>query len=66
MSASPGALGGLRGLVHVRSILGNTGVLVLPDQAAIGKANQAFDEHGKLHDESQQAAIIDLGANSLA
>ena len=32
MSASPGAQGGLRGLVHVRSILGNIGVIVLPDQ----------------------------------
>ncbi len=34
LSASPGALGGLRGLVAVRSILGNIGVHVLPDRVA--------------------------------
>lgn len=62
MSASPGRLGGLRGLGHVRSILSNIGVLVLPDQKAIGSAHQAFDDNDNLHDESQQAAIIHLGA----
>ncbi len=36
ISASQGALGGLRGLVHVRSILGNIGVVVLPEQSAVG------------------------------
>ena len=44
MSASPGALGGLRGLVHVRAILGNIGVLVVPDQAAVGAVMNAFNE----------------------
>ncbi|MEB3294617.1 MAG: NAD(P)H-dependent oxidoreductase [Synechococcales bacterium] len=62
MSASPGALGGLRGLVHVRAILGNLGLLVLPDQKAIGNAFQAFDENGNLQDEAQRRAIVQLGS----
>jgi chromate reductase, NAD(P)H dehydrogenase (quinone) len=61
ISTSPGALGGLRGLFHVRSILSSIGVLVLADQKAIGNAYQAFDEHGNLKDEAQQTAILQLG-----
>ncbi|MBI3824165.1 MAG: NAD(P)H-dependent oxidoreductase [Planctomycetes bacterium] len=61
MSASPGGLGGLRGLVHVRSILGNINVIVLPDQIAINRAMDAFNPDGALKDAKLQAAIEGLG-----
>ena len=63
MSASPGMLGGLRGLVHVRSILGNIGVIVLPDQIAIAKAHEAFNENGTLKDKKQEDQVKNIGAN---
>jgi chromate reductase len=61
MSASPGALGGLRGLVHVRSILSNIGVIVLPDQIAVAKAHEAFNADGSLKDSKQQSGVEGLG-----
>lgn len=63
MSASPGVLGGLRGLVHVRSILGNIGVLVIPDQVAIAKAHEAFDADGTLKDKKQEERVKMIGSN---
>lgn len=62
VSASPGALGGLRGLVHLRSILGNIQVLVLPDQLAIVKAHEAFSDDGSLKDAQQQATLERIAA----
>ncbi len=62
LSASPGSLGGLRGLVTVRSILGNLQVLVLPDQVAVGKAHEAFGEDGSLRDPKRAAAVNSLAA----
>jgi len=61
-AASPGALGGLRGLVHVRAILGNIGVTVLPDQVAVAKAHEAFRDDGSLADERLAARVKGLGA----
>lgn len=57
-AASTGALGGLRGLVPLRMMLGNIGVYVTPSQAALSKATESFDENGKLVNE-QQAAMVD-------
>ncbi|MCB0353580.1 MAG: NAD(P)H-dependent oxidoreductase [Bdellovibrionales bacterium] len=57
LSASPGGLGGLRGLVTVRSILGNIKVLVLPDQFALSSAGSAFDEKGNLKDSTHVQAV---------
>jgi len=61
MSASPGAPGGLQGLNHVRSILSNLGVIVLPDQIAVAKAHEAFKPDGSIIDLKQQAGIEALG-----
>lgn len=66
MSASPGALGGLRGLVHLRAILGNIKVIVLPDQMAVSKAHEAFNADGSLKDAAQQEAIRSLGSSLAA
>ena len=62
MSASPGALGGLRGLVHVRAILGNLGCMVLPEQVAVMSAHQAFDDDGDLKDEARRSQVESLGS----
>ena len=57
MSASPGALGGLRGLVHLRAILGNIGVWVVPDQVSIMSAKDAFNSDGTLKDSKKTASV---------
>ncbi len=57
VSASPGALGGLRGLVHLRAILQTLNVQVISEQFALGRAHEAFDEAGKLKDVKQQAML---------
>ncbi|NES95350.1 MAG: NAD(P)H-dependent oxidoreductase [Desertifilum sp. SIO1I2] len=62
LSTSPGGLGGLRGLVHLRSILGNIGVLVIPQQKTIPNAFQVFNEQGQIQDPDLQADVEQLGA----
>ena len=63
MSASPGGLGGLRGLVHVRAILENISVLVIPDQIAVSKAHEVFNADGTLKDKKQEDQVKRIGSN---
>jgi NAD(P)H-dependent FMN reductase len=66
MSASPGALGGMRGLRHLRDVLIELRVLVLPEVAAVGAAHQAFDADGRLADPHQAERVAALAGQLLA
>lgn len=58
VSASPGALGGLRSLMFVRQYLQLAlGMLVVPEQFALVQASKAFDEQGRLIDAKQQQSV---------
>lgn len=60
MSASPSQLGGLRGLVHLRDILENIGVMVIPEQVTISSAQDAFTENA-IKDPKKQSAVLGIG-----
>ncbi len=60
LAASPGSLGGLRGLLMLRIQLENLKVLVLPQQVSVPFADRAFDRHGNLTDPRRQQAVRQL------
>ncbi|GIW74737.1 MAG: hypothetical protein KatS3mg103_1259 [Phycisphaerales bacterium] len=47
VSASPGALGGIRGLPTERTLFGHIKAIVLPDQFALPGCDKAFDDQGQ-------------------
>lgn len=57
LSASNGALGGLRSLSHLNPLMQNLQCWVAPRQFALGRAAQAFDEHGVLQDEAHRHGV---------
>ena len=63
LAASPGALGGIRCLPHLRLLLSNLGVTVSPAQLALAHADQAFARDGGLADANQQTALEKLVAD---
>lgn len=62
LAASPGNLGGIRGLFTVRQILAVLGCIVLPTQFALARAGEAFDEHDALRDPAQRKAVDAVAA----
>ncbi|MFK7866420.1 MAG: NADPH-dependent FMN reductase [Alphaproteobacteria bacterium] len=56
-AVSPGALGGIRGLVPLRLLLSNIGVRVEPAQAAINHGGDAFDDAGCLKNPAQDKML---------
>ncbi|MFK7902832.1 MAG: NADPH-dependent FMN reductase [Nitratireductor sp.] len=52
-SASPGGMGGVESLNHMRDILVRLKMLVISEQLAVGNAQTAFDENDKLNNERQ-------------
>jgi NAD(P)H-dependent FMN reductase len=60
LGATPGPWGTLRGMPHLRQILSGLGVLVLANVVALARADQAFDEEGKLKDARTGKAVQDL------
>lgn len=52
LSASPGSLGGARGLIHLRTVLSGIKTWVVPEQVQCALAEEAFDPAGKLRNES--------------
>ena len=62
VAASPGYFGGYRGLQQLRYLLGNIGVVVLPEMFSLPGAHEAFAEDGSLKDDKQTHRARSVGA----
>lgn len=61
LGASPGKLGGLRGIRDLRMILSGIGTIVVPGDFALSAAHEAFDADGRLKDENAAKTVVGLG-----
>jgi chromate reductase, NAD(P)H dehydrogenase (quinone) len=62
VSASPGALGGMRAQIALQISLNKLGLLVIPNSFALGFAHQAFDERGLLKDANVDRSVRAVSA----
>ena len=51
VSATPGGLGGIRGLIQLRTLLSGIGVHVIPTQLGVGSAHEVVTEDGTIEHE---------------
>ena len=61
MSASPGGLGGIRGLIHLRGLLGGIQMMCMPQQHCLARAHEFFDASGEITDHRQRDIVLGLG-----
>ncbi|MCS6763432.1 MAG: NAD(P)H-dependent oxidoreductase [Candidatus Protistobacter heckmanni] len=57
ISSSLGPLGGMRALFHLRDLLGYLGMIVIPQQVAVGSAMEAFTPEGGFARPKDQAMV---------
>ncbi len=62
MSASPGNYGGVRSLAALRAILAYLGMIVVPNQLTLSRANAAFNADDSLQDAQQTDTVRLIGA----
>jgi chromate reductase len=62
VSASPGALGGMRAQIAFQISLNKLGLLVIPNSFVLGLAHQAFDEQRRLKDGNAEQNVRGVGA----
>ncbi len=60
VSASPGKMGGLRGIYQLNTVLFGLGCIVLPEIVSVGFSNDAFDDVGALKHEHDKKAVAHL------
>lgn len=63
LATSPGALGGLRGLPHLRSMLMGLHTQVITNLVAVPGAGSAFHDDGSMTDEKMSARVEKVGAD---